>query len=153
MTLNVFELLLLALARLPRFECDEKESGVGALDLREQRKVGDRNHALHAGSFQQSFADFLLGGIGALRRGSIRKLQRQKHVALILRRDETAGKSAADEKRQHRDYRQADHGDCRLMNEHVGGMHETLRGASEKFIEETKAFTKQAFFRFFVPRL
>src|ERR1700738_2755877 len=153
MALNVFELLLLALARLPRFKRHEEETGVGALNLREQREVGDRNHTLHAGSFQQGFADFLLGGVGALCGSSVRKLQRQKHVALILSRDKSTGKSAADENRQHGDDRQARHRDYRLMNKHVGGAHKTLGGAAEKFVEQTKAFAKQTFFLFFVPGL
>src|ERR1700692_4117505 len=107
MALNVFELLLLAFARLPRFKCDEEETGVGALNLRQQRKVGDGNDALHTRSFQQGVADFLLGGVGALRRSAVRKLQGEKHVALILSRDKATGKRTADEKRQHGDYREA----------------------------------------------
>src|SRR6202011_860610 len=153
MALNVFELLLFALARLPRFKRHEEETGVGALNLREQRKVGDGDHALHTRSFQQGFADFLLGGVGALRRSSVRELQRQKHVALILSRNKPTGKSAADEKRQHGDERQARHRDYGLVNEHVGGAHKTFRGAAKKFVEQTKAFAKQAFFLFFVPGL
>ena len=108
MALNVFELLLLALASLPRFKRDEEETGVGALNLREQRKVGNGNDALHARSLQQGVADFLLGGVGALRRSSVRKLQREKHVALILCRDKAARKTAADKNRQHGDYREAE---------------------------------------------
>src|ERR1700722_6065919 len=151
MALNVFELLLLALAGLPGFKRDEEETRVSALHLRQQRKIRDRNDALHARSFQQGVANFLLGGVGALCRSSIGKLQRQKHVALIFSGDEATGKSAADENRQHCDYREAHHRDCRLMDEHVGGMHETLRGASEKFIEETKTFAEQTLLPFFVP--
>src|ERR1700675_2644460 len=125
MALNAFELLLLALALLPGFKCHEEETSVSALHLRQERKICDGNDALHARSFQQGITNFLLGGVGALRRSSIRKLQRQEHVALILSGDEATGKSAADEKCQYSDYRETHHGDCRLMDEDVGGMHET----------------------------
>ena len=39
------------------------------------------------------------------------------------------------------------------MDKHVGGMHETLGGASKEFVEKTEAFAEQTFFRFFVPGL
>src|ERR1700688_19412 len=153
MALNVFELLLLTLARLPGFKSDEEETSVGALNLRQERKIRDGNNTLHARSFQQGVADFLLSSIGALRRSPVGKLQREKHVALILCGDKATRKAAADEKRQYGDYRQAQHGDSGLMDEHVGGAHETLRGATEKFVEQTIAFAKQTFFLFFVPGL
>ena len=71
------------------------------MHLGEQGEVGDRDHALDAGRFQQRGGDLLLCGVGALRRGSIRQLQREEHVALIFGGKKSAGKAGAEKDSQH----------------------------------------------------
>ena len=91
-----------ALAGFPRLETHEEESCIGALHLREQREIGDRDNAFDAGRLQQRIGDLLLGCVGALRRSAIGKLQRKEHVALVFCRNESAGKAAAEIDRQPR---------------------------------------------------
>ena len=49
--LDVFELLVFALACFPRLEGDKEEAGVGALHLGEKRKIGDRDDAFDSRAF------------------------------------------------------------------------------------------------------
>ena len=100
--LDVFQLFFFALANLPGLECDEEEPGVRALHLGQQREVGDCDHALDSGSLEQGVGDLLLSGIRTLCRCAIGQLQCQKHVALIFRGDEPAGKAAAQQNRDAR---------------------------------------------------
>ena len=74
MALNISELLFFALADSPWLEVYKEESRVGALHLREQRKVIHRDHTFNAGSLEQCGGDFLLSGVRTLCRGAVRKL-------------------------------------------------------------------------------
>ena len=109
--LNVLELLFFAFADIPWLEIHEEETGVRALHLSEKREVGDSDNAFDARGLEQRVGDLLLGGIRALRRSAVGKLQREEHVALVFRGDESAGKAAAQVDRDSADQDEAEHGE------------------------------------------
>ena len=133
----------LRLARFPRLEIDEEESGIGALHLRKQREVVDGDDAFDAGSLQERVGDFLLGGVGALRRGAIRKLQGKEHVALVLGGKKSAGQAAAEITRPtHRNQHEAEHGKSGFVNQNARSADEVVGGAPEELVEELESLCR-----------
>ena len=91
------------------------------------------------GRLEQSIADLLLRRVGALRRCAVGKLQREEHVALIFRGDESAGQAASEIDRHDRNQDEADHGKAGLVDEHARGADKAVGGAAEELVEETES--------------
>ena len=94
------------------------------------------------GVLQQRGSDLLLRGVGALGGCSIRELQGEEHVALILRGKKASGKTFAEKDRQDCDDCKADHGEGRFVNQYLRRVDEAICGSAEEFVEGGKGFRR-----------
>src|ERR1700758_1544145 len=99
---------------------------------------------IHAGSFQQNFFHLCGGSAGSLLGRSIRQLQSDADVALVLFGQEAARKFAANKTRQDSEHQENDDADGQLANQEAAPPDVTVGGSGENAVKPGEKFSQNA---------
>src|SRR5262249_280030 len=120
---------------IPRLQRNEEESVVGSADLREQAVARYARHVFDPGRLHQYLLDLSADFGGALERRAGGQLYPCVDESVVLRRNETALKLAAQPSGADGDDEQQRERDYELANQQPGDAHVTVRKAIEAHVE------------------
>src|ERR1700691_3211885 len=143
MHLNGLIRFVSALAVVPRFKADPKESVVAGPDKTEQAETNHARRVLNARRICEDLLHLLGSRAGALQGCRIRKLHVDIEVALVFVGQKAGGQMRPDEPRSTTGHREQQQHQCALTNYVARQTHKAVGGALPVAVKVAKEFSER----------